>query len=229
MMRSKELVRELCIKNNWDFSLFEAYVNLIEEKNKVMNLTGFSDERLWNEGIYESLVFMIEITKDLQSGTILDIGAGAGFPSIPYVLSKPKNKVVIYEPLLKRVNFLNEVIEKLNLSDYVTVYKYRAEDVKETNQYDVVTARAVATVKALSMAALHLVKVNGSLSLLKGKKAIEELNDAKSVLKDVKVQYSIRPFIDENIDRENYIVSIKKLENTPKRFPYLWKDIKKVN
>ncbi|WP_334687527.1 hypothetical protein [Mycoplasmopsis cynos] len=68
-------LQRLCNENNWDFSLFQKYFDLIEEKNKVMNLTGFSGERLWEEGIFESLIFMLKITENQENKIILDIGA----------------------------------------------------------------------------------------------------------------------------------------------------------
>ncbi|QDF65277.1 16S rRNA (guanine(527)-N(7))-methyltransferase RsmG, partial [Mycoplasma nasistruthionis] len=200
-MDSKEIVKELCVRNNWDFDLFQKYVDLIEEKNKVMNLTGFYGERLWNEGILESLLFMQKITEGLTDKTILDIGAGAGFPSIPYVLTKPNNFVVIYEPLQKRVDFLNLVINELNLEKYVQVYKIRSEEEQQKNLYDVVTARAVANINALLMSSFHLVKVGGKLSLLKGVKWKEELDNAEKTLKMLSYELEAQEFNNTYIER----------------------------
>ncbi|MFV8459376.1 16S rRNA (guanine(527)-N(7))-methyltransferase RsmG [Mycoplasma sp. 005V] len=226
-MTKKEIVKQLCLKNNWEFDLFDQYVKLIEEKNQVMNLTGFTGERLWEEGILESLYFMEEITKGIHNGEILDIGAGAGFPSIPYVLTKPDNHVTIYEPIGKRVNFLNEVIDKLNLQDYVTVFKIRSEEQKEKNLFDVVTARAVADVRALLMSSFHLVKLKGKMALLKGIKVHEEISDAQDILAKLDYNLELKEFIQPDVERDNFILTITKNRSTPKEFPYLWKDIKK--
>ncbi|MHA3859486.1 16S rRNA (guanine(527)-N(7))-methyltransferase RsmG [Mycoplasma sp. Z463D] len=223
----KQKVQELCKANNWDFALFQKYVDLIEEKNKVMNLTGFTGERLWEEGILESLYFMQEITKGLENGEILDIGAGAGFPSIPYVLTKPNNHITIYEPIGKRVNFLNQVIDELDLHDYVKVLKMRSEEQKEKNLFDVVTARAVADVRALLMSSFHLVKVKGKMALLKGIKVHEELENAKDILAKLDYDIALKEFIQPDVGRDNFILTITKNRSTPKEFPYLWKDIKK--
>ncbi|ATO31151.1 16S rRNA (guanine(527)-N(7))-methyltransferase RsmG [Mycoplasmopsis bovirhinis] len=220
-------VKELCVENSWDFSLFEKYVQLIEEKNKVMNLTGFSGERLWEEGIYESLVFMLQITKNIEQIKILDIGAGVGFPSIPYVLTKPKNQLYIYEPLQKRVKFLNLVIKELNLQSYVSVYATRAEQVKEKNIFDLVTARAVASIKTLLMSSFHLVKVKGQMTLLKSKKYHEELLEAKDILTKLDYDLEISSLALTNHTRDNKIIKIIKHRSTPQTFPYSWKDIKK--
>ncbi|WBP83807.1 16S rRNA (guanine(527)-N(7))-methyltransferase RsmG [Mycoplasmopsis edwardii] len=225
-MSKKDEIQQLCVLNKWDFTLFEKYVNLIEEKNKVMNLTGFTGETLWEEGIWESLIFMLKITENQEGINILDVGAGAGFPSIPYVLTKPKNKVTIYESLLKRVNFLKEVIETLNLSDYVTVYRQRVEEVKEKNLFEIVTARAVASVKGLMMSSFHLVKINGSLIMLKSKKYQDEINEAENILKLTRNSIEVLD-LDNDYKRDNKIVKITKLRSTPSQFPFSWKDIKK--
>ncbi|WP_426461263.1 16S rRNA (guanine(527)-N(7))-methyltransferase RsmG [Mycoplasma hafezii] len=227
-MKYKTIVKNMCLAHNWDFNLFEQYVALIEEKNKVMNLTGFTGDKLWQEGILESLLFMLKITENKDNISILDVGAGCGFPSIPYVLTKPNNKVVIYEPLQKRVNFLNLVIDELNLNEYVTVYNQRVEEMKEKNLFDIITARAVGSVQTMLMSSFHLVKLHGTLSLLKGDKAQEEVSKAADILSKLKINLEIIPFQNKNIERQNNIVVIEKLRSTPKEFPYQWKDIAKV-
>ncbi|EIE41178.1 16S rRNA (guanine(527)-N(7))-methyltransferase RsmG [Mycoplasmopsis canis] len=224
----KDILKSLCKKNKWDFSLFEKYVNLIEEKNKVMNLTGFSGERLWEEGIWESLIFMLQIVKDRNGLNILDIGAGAGFPSIPYALTKPKNKIFIYEPLQKRVLFLELVVNELNLNNYVEIKRTRVEEVKDKNLFDIVTARAVSSVRGLLMSSFHLVKLNGEMSLLKSKKVYEEIEEAQPILKLIDHSINIEEFQEDFSTREDKIVIIKKLRSTPPMFPFEWKEIKKV-
>ncbi|WP_322961790.1 16S rRNA (guanine(527)-N(7))-methyltransferase RsmG [Mycoplasmopsis cynos] len=222
-------LQRLCNENNWDFSLFQKYFDLIEEKNKVMNLTGFSGERLWEEGIFESLIFMLKITENQENKIILDIGAGAGFPSIPYALTRPRNKLVIYEPIQKRVNFLNLVVHELNLNDYVEVIRTRVEEIKEKNLFDIVTARAVASIKELLMSSFHLVKLNGSMLLLKSTKFQEELNQAREILKLLKTKIEIIDMQNDFEHRNNKIIKIKKLRSTPLQFPFSWKEIKLIN
>ncbi|WP_036452717.1 16S rRNA (guanine(527)-N(7))-methyltransferase RsmG [Mycoplasma buteonis] len=226
-MKHKLIVEQMCKENNWDFELFEKYVNLIEEKNKIMNLTGFTGDRLWEEGILESLLFMQEITKKQENLEILDIGAGCGFPSIPYVLTKPNNHITIYEPIQKRVNFLNLVIKELNLESFVTVYNERAETQFEKNLFNIVTARAVGNVKTMLMSSFHLVKLQGKMILLKGFNAPKEIEAAKDILSKVKAELNFYPFISQDVERHNYIVEIQKLRSTPKEFPYPWKEIVK--
>ncbi|MEE3928247.1 16S rRNA (guanine(527)-N(7))-methyltransferase RsmG [Mycoplasmopsis ciconiae] len=226
-MNNKEFTKNLCIKNNWDFQALEKYFNLVSEHNKFINLTGFKDDRLWGEGILESLIFMSQITKDFESASILDIGAGAGFPSIPYAIVNKNFKFTIYEPIQKRVNFLNLVIDELNLNDRVFVYCTRSEDVQQKNIFDIVTARTVASVRALLMSSFHLVKVNGFMRLIKSKNYQDEINEATDIISKLKTEIKTTPMPNYNFEKESYIVEFKKLRSTPKEFPYKWKDIKK--
>ncbi|VEU76391.1 16S rRNA (guanine(527)-N(7))-methyltransferase RsmG [Mycoplasmopsis columboralis] len=224
-MLNKDIVYQLCLKNNWDFNKLQLYVDLIEQKNKVMNLTGFSGDKLWEEGILESLLFMNKIIEK-QDTQILDIGAGAGFPSLPYAIVNSHKQITIYEPLQKRVDFLNIVIEQLQLTNVIVV-KIRAEEVLQKNQFDVVTARAVGTIKTMLMASFHLVKLNGKMSLIKGRKYQEELNDAQNILKLLSTNIVVKEFALPAIDKQNVIVEITKKRSTPSQFPFKWKDIVK--
>ncbi|QDY88593.1 16S rRNA (guanine(527)-N(7))-methyltransferase RsmG [Mycoplasma anserisalpingitidis] len=226
-MTNKEIVINYCKNNNYDFSTLEKYVNFIEEKNKVMNLTGFYDDKLWGEGIYESLMYMEEVCKSQENMEILDIGAGVGFPSIPFVLLNNKNKLTIYEPIQKRVNFLNEVITMFNIQDRVKVIRTRSEEVLEKNIFDLIVARAVADVRSMLMSSFHLLKINGNMSLIKGQNYSSEIENAEDILKKLKYNINVKKLEINNTDKHNFIVEITKLRSTPKEFPYKWKDIKK--
>lgn len=226
-MTNKEIVINYCKDNNYDFSSLEKYVNFIEEKNKVINLTGFYDDKLWGEGIYESLMYMEEVCKNQENIEILDIGAGVGFPSIPFVLLNSKNKLTIYEPIQKRVNFLNEVITMFNIKDRVKVIRTRSEGVLEKNIFDLIVARAVADVRSMLMSSFHLLKINGNMSLIKGQNYSSEIENAEDILKKLKYNINVKKLEIKNTDKHNFIVEITKLRSTPKEFPYKWKDIKK--
>lgn len=226
-MTNKEIVINYCKDNNYDFSSLEKYVNFIEEKNKVMNLTGFYDDKLWGEGIYESLMYMEEVCKNQENIEILDIGAGVGFPSIPFILLNSKNKLTIYEPIQKRVNFLNEVITMFNIKDRVKVIRTRSEEVLEKNIFDLIVARAVADVRSMLMSSFHLLKINGNMSLIKGQNYSSEIENAEDILKKLKYNINVKKLEIKNTDKHNFIVEITKLRSTPKEFPYKWKDIKK--
>ncbi|MGZ9762925.1 16S rRNA (guanine(527)-N(7))-methyltransferase RsmG [Mycoplasma sp. 5912] len=228
-MDSKEYVQKLCYQKGWDFEKLDKYVNLIEEKNKVMNLTGFSGDRLWSEGILESLAFMDKIMKVFDKCNVLDIGAGVGFPSVPYFIANLNSnfQLDIYEPLTKRCDFLNLVIKELNITN-IKVYKKRVEEQKQKNIYDIVTARAVADIQTLILVAFHLIRVGGKMILIKGKKVLKEVEDAEFAFKQVKYKLDIEKFSMTQINKDNHIVYITKLRSTPNSIPYVWKDVIKL-
>lgn len=224
---NQKLVQKFCENNGWDFDKLDLYFNLIETYNKVMNLTGFSGDKLWGEGILESLIYMQNAVDENseQILEVLDIGAGVGFPSLPYAIFS-KHNFTIYEPLQKRVNFLNIVIEKLNLKN-IQVKRVRAEEVTDKNIFDVVVARAVGTVKTMLMSSFHLVKVNGAMSLIKGKNLQNEIDEAHPIFKLLKYETKTDKLNVPNLEKENYVYSIIKKRSCPKQFPYSWKEIKK--
>ena len=219
-MTFKELTRQLVSEES--FINLEKYVNLIEEKNKVMNLTGFSGDRLWQEGIYESIFVLIEGFGKAESKEILDIGAGAGFPSVPYLIAFPNNKLTIYEPQRKRTLFLEEVKNELNLN--IDIQNIRAEDSKDVEKFDLITARAVASFKILAEISHRPAKINAQFAFMKGPKAQEELNESKWICNKLSINAQIRAI--ETRGRENNIITYKKENKTPEGFPREWKLIK---
>ncbi len=172
---------KLHINNEEKFTKLCKYVEIIEKTNKYMNLTGFSDDKLWEEGIYESVIALETGIKNSDGKLLLDIGAGAGFPSIPYAIAHPEIEVVIYEPIGKRAIFLNRVSDELNLK--IEVQKIRVEDSQEIERFDIITARAVIKFKYLLEASHHIGKVGASFIFIKGPKAFAEIEEATEVTK----------------------------------------------
>ncbi|WP_318033551.1 RsmG family class I SAM-dependent methyltransferase [Mycoplasmopsis cynos] len=125
--------------------------------------------------------------------------------------------------------FSTLLFAELNLNDYVEVIRTRVEEVKEKNLFDIVTARAVASIKELLMSSFHLVKLNGSMLLLKSTKFQEELNQAREILKLLKTEIEIIDMQNDFKHRNNKIIKIKKLRSTPLQFPFSWKEIKLIN
>ncbi|MGP9723140.1 16S rRNA (guanine(527)-N(7))-methyltransferase RsmG [Corynebacterium sp. AOP40-9SA-29] len=137
--------------------------------------------RLWDRHILNSAV-LAEVIDDGQR--VVDVGSGAGLPGIPLAIARPDLRVQLVEPLLRRVTFLNEVVEALGL-DNVEVFRGRAEekDIRSAvGRADVVTSRAVAPVGRLITWSLPLARVGGHVKALKGSSAGEELvRDAKDL------------------------------------------------
>lgn len=229
-MKSKELVRQWCLKNDFDFSKLEQYANYLLLKNKEFNLVGFDEEKLWLEGIYSSILCLQKINEIsnfiVNDKEILDIGAGSGLPSIPFLLLFPNIKLTIFEPLHKRFNFLQEIKEKFNLVN-LKIECIRVEDSTLINYFDLITARAVSELKNIILASYHLLKKNGEFVLIKGKKNKMEIENAIKILDEIKPNFRVFEVVDYekfNIN-ENYIVTLKKQIETPKHWPLSWSKI----
>lgn len=167
---------------------FKKYLKLLVEWNEKMNLTAIiNEEEIIEKHFYDSIYSAKEFTYDDQS--LLDIGSGAGFPGIPLKIVFPNLFVTLLEPTNKRVTFLNEVINQLNLKGIVTVNK-RAEDyVKEVREYyDIVTARAVANMKILLELSIPLLRVGGTFIALKGSKGMLEHEESKQAQNELNIE-----------------------------------------
>ncbi|BBP93597.1 ribosomal RNA small subunit methyltransferase G [Bacillus safensis] len=161
---------------------FETYFRMLVEWNEKMNLTSITEkEEVYLKHFYDSIsaAFFIDFHKVT---TICDIGAGAGFPSIPLKICFPHLHVTIVDSLQKRITFLNELAKGLNLQD-TTFYHDRAETFGQRKEkresYDLVTARAVARLSVLSELCLPLVKKEGLFVALKASAADEEMQAGK--------------------------------------------------
>ena len=151
--------------------LHKFYQILIEENQKI-NLTRITEEEdVYLKHFYDSLTITKEV--DLTKvETLCDVGTGAGFPGIVLKIVFPNLKITLIDSLQKRVNYLNETIKKLELTDIEAIHT-RSEDYKE--QFDVVTARAVANLEKLINWCMHLVKKQGIFVAMKAN-VDEELN-----------------------------------------------------
>ena len=145
------------------------YYEMLYETSKVMNLTTIVElEEAYIKHFYDSLLMskVVDLTKEL---TLADIGTGAGFPGLVLKIVYPNLKVTLIEPIGKRCKFLQSVIDRLELK-YIYVVNERAEDAvkKYRESFDVVTARAVASLNILSEICVPFVKINGLFIALKG-------------------------------------------------------------
>lgn len=203
MLDFKEKTRQL-VNNEQIFWKLEQYVNLIEEKNKVMNLTGFSEDQLWKEGIYESIICLQQIIKNNKnSQSLLDVGAGVGFPSIPFLIFNSSIKLTIIEKLKKRCNFLELVKEKLNLD-----FEIINDSVSNLDKnFDFITARAVGSINFLFKITKKLQKPTTSFIYIKGPKVFEEILEAKNAL--IKFDYKVEK-INSDMDKQIFIFRAQK-------------------
>ena len=206
-----------------DFQLeqFYNYMNILIEWNKFMNLTGITDPKeIIIKHFIDSLTVLDKIDKN---NTIIDVGTGAGFPGIPIKIASPDTEVVLLDSLNKRVNFLNEVIKKLQLKGIKTVHG-RAEDYgRDKNyreKYDVAIARAVAPLNILLEYLMPFVRVKGKCLCMKGANSEEEISLSKRVIEKLggKLIYT-EEFLIPNTDMKRKIVEIEKIKNTEEKYP----------
>ena len=160
--------------------LLESYHHWLATAGIERGLIGPREvERLWDRHIANCAVVEELIPTD---SLVYDVGSGAGLPGLVLSIVRPDLKVGLIEPLLRRANFLTEVIGDLGLTDRVSVYRDRAEQVKLAKA-DVVTARAVAPLSKLLQWTLPLTRAGGLILAMKGTSAQDEILEANSILK----------------------------------------------
>lgn len=202
---------------------FELYFDTLVEWNEKINLTALTDkEDVYLKHFYDSITpaFYHDFTKKIH---ICDVGAGAGFPSIPLKICFPQLKITIVDSLKKRIGFLNHLASTLNL-DGVAFYHDRAENFGKNKEmresFDIVTARAVARMSVLSELCLPLVKKNGMFIALKGSQAEEELEIGEKAIKLLGGEVNeTHTFTLPEEDSERSIIVIDKKRKTAKKYP----------
>ena len=202
---------------------FERYFELLVEWNKKINLTAITEKKeVYLKHFYDSIAPILQGLIENQPIRLLDIGAGAGFPSLPMKILFPELDVTIIDSLNKRINFLHLLAEELGLSG-VHFYHGRAEDFAQDKafraQFDIVTARAVARMQVLSELTIPYLKVGGQLLALKASNAPEELEEAKNALNLLfsKVEDNLQYELPNGDPR--YITVVEKKKETPNKYP----------
>jgi 16S rRNA (guanine527-N7)-methyltransferase len=194
-----------------------------------MNLTTIVElEEAYIKHFYDSLLMstVVDLTKEL---TLADIGTGAGFPGLVLKIVYPNLKVTLIEPIGKRCKFLQSVIDRLELKD-IYVVNERAEDAvkKYRESFDIVTARAVASLNILSEICVPFVKINGLFIALKGSSYQEEIDNACQAVGKLKVKLTKKVLLELPLKLgERSILVYKKTESTPNIYPRLYAKIKK--
>ena len=209
--------------NDTQIAQFKTYFELLVEWNEKMNLTAITDlEGVYLKHFYDSISpsFYFDFTKVVS---VCDVGAGAGFPSIPIKICFPHLHITIVDSLNKRITFLNHLADALNLDNMNFVHA-RAEEfgqnAKYREQFDVVTARAVARLSVLSELCIPLAKVGGSFVALKAAAGAEELKDAKKAIAtlgaSLKEEFNFLLPVEES---ERSLFVFDKVKPTPKKYP----------
>ncbi|ARF14297.1 16S rRNA (guanine(527)-N(7))-methyltransferase RsmG [Sporosarcina ureae] len=202
---------------------FKRYFEVLVEWNEKMNLTAITDApSVYLKHFYDSVTsaFYVDFKK---YESVCDVGAGAGFPSIPLKIIYPHLHVTIVDSLNKRITFLNYLAGELKFENVAFVHA-RAEEFgrnpKYREQFDVVTARAVARLSVLSELCIPLAKQGGLFVSMKGAAASEEMKDATRAVKLLgAVLQNEHEFVLPEENSERHIFVFEKKKQTPKKYP----------
>ncbi|GGE48251.1 ribosomal RNA small subunit methyltransferase G [Pullulanibacillus camelliae] len=202
---------------------FDTYFKTLIEWNEKMNLTAITDRKaVYLKHFYDSITpsFFYDLHK---ISSLCDVGAGAGFPSIPLKIIFPHLKVTIVDSLKKRIGFLDTLVDKLGMED-ILLYHDRAEtfgrrpEMRES--FDMVTARAVARLNILSEYCLPLTKVKGVFIAMKGAHGEEEQAESRSAIATLGGELKqVVPFVLPEEDSQRHLIIIEKTKVTPKKYP----------
>lgn len=214
--------------NPLQIRLLNKYYEYLVEQNKYMNLTSIiKKEEVYLKHFYDSLTLLIKCNIE-ENSTLCDVGAGAGFPSIPIKIIRPDIKITIVDSLGKRINFLNNVIKQLNLNG-IEAINDRAEIYALNNKerYNYVTARAVAKLNVLAELCIPLVKLNGRFIAMKGISGNEELEEASFALKQLgcKLENNYKFDLPYEGGSRNILI-FTKISKTPSKYPRNYSQIK---
>lgn len=200
---------------------FYTYMEMLIEWNKKINLTAIVEG---DEVVDKHFVDSLTISQYIEDNTnIIDVGTGAGFPGIPLKIVRDSLKIDLLDSLNKRVNFLNEVISKLQL-EKITAIHSRAEDEaskkEKRESYDIAVSRAVANLPVLLEYLLPFVKLGGKCICMKGINIEEEINNSKKALEELGGEIEeIKKLQLPNTDATRNIIIVRKIANTPKKYP----------
>lgn len=204
---------------------FETYYEYLINQNELMNLTAITDkEEVYLKHFFDSL--WLTKVGSFENATLLDVGSGAGFPSLPLKIINPSIKVTIVDALQKRIDFLNRLSDKLSIHDNKLIHG-RIEEFIMKNYFNFVTARAVARLNILTELCLPFVKVGGKFIAMKSINYEEELEEAKNAIEKLGgvIEEVIEYPLEEGLN--HVLIVVKKVRNTTDFYPRSFSLMKK--
>jgi len=208
---------------------FEKYCNTLIETNKVMNLTAITEpQEVYLRHFADSVSLLA--CADFNGKKVIDVGTGAGFPGLPLKIANPDIDLTLLDSLRKRVDFLQNTCALLNLD--ANCIHARAEEAAMTSDFrdsfDIVTSRAVASLPTLCELCLPYVKPGGLFLAMKSKDYLPELAASENAIKTLQSRVErIWEYSIEGTDLSYCVIIIKKLANTPSKYPRRFAKIQK--
>lgn len=202
---------------------FIKYKDLLKEWNQKINITAIEDDdEIFLKHFLDSVVLLNENNYNEQK-TIIDVGTGGGFPGLPMKITNQSYKVTLLDSLQKRIDFLSEVVNKLDLSN-VSLIHGRAEDFGQDKKYrekfDICVSRAMAPLNILCEYCLPFVKIGGYFAAYKSENISQELIDSKNAIEIL--GGNIKEIIEKNLPNSDIIrkiIVIEKVKNTNSKYP----------
>lgn len=229
-MNKIDFVNELSIRSisvtKEQIDLLWEFMHTVLETNEKFNLTAIKDEETFVEKmLFDSAILLSN--QRFEDIDILDVGSGAGFPSVVLSILCPKAHVIALDATAKKVNFIKEFAEKHNLN--LTAICARAEEYAQENRekYLIITARAVAELRVLLELVVPMLQVGGHFIAMKGPNFEEEISNAQCALKKLNcnIDYVYEDQLPDSKE-SRYMIYIKKLKETPKKYPRTFGEIK---
>lgn len=204
---------------------FKQYYEYLITENKHTNLTRIIDENdVYYKHFYDSIILCKYL--DLSHKKFLDVGAGAGFPSVPLKIVDDSINLTIVDSLNKRIKFLANLSERLNLKD-INLIHGRAEEIAKKHYFDIVTSRAVARLNILVELTLPFVKIGGYFIAYKSKNYHEELDQATNAIETLGGKIDRIESYHISNEETRVLIFIKKIKETKKGYPRQFGKIKK--
>jgi len=204
------------------------YAEALVETNKVMNLTAITEPVDIATLHFLDSAALLKLA-DFQNKSVVDVGTGAGFPGMPLRILEPSIRLTLLDSLNKRIDFLQNVCGELGLADVACVHA-RAEEFASAHResFDIATSRAVAALPLLSELCLPLVKPGGWFLAMKAVDSDEELRSATHAIETLGGQLvRTENYQIPGTDVSHRLIFIKKIKETPKKYPRPFAKIKK--
>ncbi len=238
--KAREIFTENSLSEYLNDDILDKFYELKEimlDTNEKMNITAITEEKAVIARHFADSLLLLRV--GIESGSkACDIGCGGGFPSFPIAIARPDITVMGVDSTSKKIAYVNDTAKKLGL-DNLTAISARAEDISGVDgeyreKFDIVCARAVASLPILCELCLPFVKVGGRFVALKSKTADEELDDSKKgivtlggKIEKIERLSLIDHTLEEGSEAERTLITVRKVSKTPPKYPRPYAQIKK--